>query len=669
MKFTKLGLDPQILKALDSIGFETATEVQLKTIPYVLKGKDVTVRSQTGSGKTFAYILPLIQNIDYNDPNIQVLVVCPTRELSLQVKEEVDKLKKHMARLNVVPIYGGSDIQRQISGLKKKPQIVIGTPGRLLDHINRKTLKLHTIKAVVLDEADEMLNMGFKDDMEDILKHTQKDRQTLMFSATYSKEILELTANYQNNPVKIEIGEDKKSLDNIKQYYINVNRNEKMDAIIKLFNKNAPQKAIIFTNTKIMAQNLSDFLNKNGYFSQSLHGDLRQSTRKKVINEIKTDKVSILVASDVAARGLDINDVDYVINYDLPNNVEYFLHRIGRTARAGKNGNAVTFITNKTQLNILKDYEKLTNSTMSELSLGLTFTGANDKQGKNERSRSRSGSRTSDRSSDRNSSRSGDRKTTSRESSRDRQPQRDTERTAKPRRERSFSSFDKPQRDTYKKDTFAAKQPNFSNENLNVEELDAWYEEKTAKKSSFSKTGSFGKSRFSANKKPFGNSDRRTSSNSTSRTSERSFEKPSFGSRQRTGESRTFRTFDNAERSSDRTYGNTTKSNDRPYSTNSDKPRDRFTKKTKDGDFAGAKSYKKDNFSPSDKPFRSNGSKGKPFGSKRTSSDNFARNEFGTVERKESGFKKTGSSKTGKFSKNNSSSDKPKRGFGFKKKY
>ncbi len=406
MKFTKFGLQPKIMAALTNIGFETATEVQEKTIPLVLKGKDVIVRSQTGSGKTLAYLLPLLENIDFQDTNVQVLVVCPTRELSLQVKDEIDKIAKTLVNLKATAVYGGSDITRQITALKRKPHIVVGTPGRLIDHLNRRTLKLANIKSVVLDEADEMLNMGFKEDMETILKTTPKTRQTLMFSATYPKEILNIIENYQHDAIKIEVGEDKKSLESIKQFYVNINKSDKMDAILKVFSSFKPKRSIIFTNTKIMAQNLSDFLNVNGYKTQAIHGDLRQGTRKKVMNEIKTNKVNILVASDVAARGIDITDIEYVINYDLPNNVEYFLHRIGRTARAGKEGNAITFITNRQQLNSLKEYETLTNSKISEYNLG--YENNFSSKGKTGSSSSQRG-RYSDKSTGRNTSRERDR--------------------------------------------------------------------------------------------------------------------------------------------------------------------------------------------------------------------------------------------------------------------
>lgn len=369
MKFSKLGLNENLVIALSKQGITSATDVQQQTLPHVFEGRDVIVRSQTGSGKTLAYLLPLLQNVNFNENFVQALVVCPTRELALQVKEEVDKIIKSGTAYKVVPIYGGSDITRQINALKKKPHIVVGTPGRIIDHINRRTLKLHQVKSVVLDEADEMLSMGFKDDIETILKQTPAQKQTLLFSATFPKEILQIINQYQNNAVKIEVGEDRSSLDNIRQYYTFVNKTTKMQDMLDLYNKLKPTRSIIFTNTKIMAQNLSDFFNRNGNLSQSLHGDLRQSTRKKVINEIKNNKVNILVASDVAARGIDISGVDYVFNYDLPYNVEYYLHRIGRTARAGNAGNSVSIITTKGQFATLKEYEKITNSLMKEIKL------------------------------------------------------------------------------------------------------------------------------------------------------------------------------------------------------------------------------------------------------------------------------------------------------------
>lgn len=374
MKFTEFGLNPNLIKALNQYSFTETTQVQEKTIPVVLKGQDAVVRSQTGSGKTLAYCLPMIQKNNYDYPFIQSLVICPTRELALQVAAEIKKVIKYLPNMKVVAIYGGSDITRQIKDLKLKPQIIVGTPGRIMDHLNRRTLKLQNLKCLVLDEADEMLNMGFKEDIESILKYVPGTRQTLMFSATYPQSIKDIVNNYLTNPVSIEVGSENKSLANINQFYIHVNKLHKKESLLQLFEKLAPKHAIVFTNTKRMAEDIADLLNKANFSALALHGDLRQSQRKKVLAEIKNSASNTLVASDVAARGIDINDIDFVINYDIPHNTEYFLHRIGRTARAGKSGSAVTIVTTKEQLNNLREIEKQTNSKINELTLSASIT-------------------------------------------------------------------------------------------------------------------------------------------------------------------------------------------------------------------------------------------------------------------------------------------------------
>ncbi|NCB48016.1 MAG: DEAD/DEAH box helicase [Clostridia bacterium] len=372
MKFTELGLSPKILKALESFNFETTTQVQEETIPLILEGKDVTVRSQTGSGKTLAYALPILQNTSEIAENIETLIICPTRELCLQVTDEIKKIVGFLESIKVVPVYGGSAIERQIQALKRRPQIIVGTPGRIMDHMGRRTIKIETLKTLVLDEADEMLNMGFKEDIEKILKSTPKTRQTLLFSATYPEQIRQITKNYQNNPIKIEIGVENRSLKSLTQYYVIVNKNSKKEALLEILNEKKPKIAIVFSNTKRMADIIANYLNENSHNSEALHGDLKQSQRKKVIDRVKRGETEILVASDVAARGLDINDVEYVINFDVPLNVENFIHRIGRTARIGKNGNSMTIIASNLQLKSLKDYERQTDSNIQEMQLSIT---------------------------------------------------------------------------------------------------------------------------------------------------------------------------------------------------------------------------------------------------------------------------------------------------------
>ena len=387
MKFTEFEFNTKILKALESFKFETASQVQEQTIPIILEKKDVIVRSETGSGKTLAYALPIIQNADKYSQNVEALIICPTRELCLQVTDEIKKITGFLENIKVVPVYGGSSIDRQILALKRKPQIVVGTPGRILDHMSRRTLKIEALKTLVLDEADEMLNMGFKEDIEKILKSTPATRQTLLFSATYPESIKQITKNYQNNPIKIEIGLENKSLANLSQFYVVVNKNRKKEALLEIIETLEPKLAIVFSNTKRMADTIADYLNDNSRNAIALHGDLKQFQRKKVIDSVKLGKIEILVASDVAARGLDINDVEYVINFDLPQNVEYYIHRIGRTARFGKNGNSITIITSNLQLKTLREYEKQTESSIKEMNLSITEKSTSQSQNEKDEKR------------------------------------------------------------------------------------------------------------------------------------------------------------------------------------------------------------------------------------------------------------------------------------------
>lgn len=374
MKFTEMALNENLQKALKNNKFVSPTEVQQKTFDVIVAGRDVVVRSQTGSGKTFAFALPVLQTLNTQDTNtIQALVVCPTRELALQVANEIKKLASYLPDVRYVAIVGGSDMTRQIKSLKKKPQIVIGTPGRIMDHMRRRTLKLHELQTLVLDEADEMLNMGFKEDIETILKGASKQHQTLMFSATFPSFIKQITKEFMTNPVNIEVGQDNKSLSNIKQTFATVKQKDKKEALLEFFELQRPKHPIVFTNTKAMADNLQKMLSSHGMPALALHGEMRQSARKRVMQEMKKNKNAILVASDVAARGIDIDDIDYVINFDLPNNLEYFLHRIGRTGRAGKQGNAFTLLSSKDQLKSFRKIEKETNSITKEVILNVSF--------------------------------------------------------------------------------------------------------------------------------------------------------------------------------------------------------------------------------------------------------------------------------------------------------
>ncbi|WP_428014138.1 DEAD/DEAH box helicase [Athalassotoga sp.] len=329
------------LNALERIGVDTPTPIQSMAIPPTLKGKDVIGQAQTGTGKTFAYILPAIENIE--GEGLQVLVLCPTRELALQVTGE---FKKFIDSQSVVTVYGGQEISYQIKAIKKS-KVVVGTPGRLIDHIHRKSIKLNSVKMVVIDEADEMLNMGFIEDVGTILGEVPSQRQTLLFSATMPKPIIELTKKFQKDPVFIKVPSKELTVSGIHQHYFNVKERDKNELLFRILDIYDPQSAMIFCNTKKTVDDLTVALKENNYLADAIHGDIKQFQRDKVMNAFKSKNVRILVATDVAARGLDIKDVEIVVNYDLPNYNEYYVHRIGRTGRMGKTGIAFTFVTSR----------------------------------------------------------------------------------------------------------------------------------------------------------------------------------------------------------------------------------------------------------------------------------------------------------------------------------
>ncbi|MEG1582023.1 MAG: DEAD/DEAH box helicase [Clostridia bacterium] len=366
MKFNDLKLPSYIMEGLNKQGFSEATEIQSLSIPLIHAGKDIIGLSQTGSGKTYAYGIPAIEMIDEEDRDVQVLIICPTRELTSQVTEEMRKLTTFREGARLVPIFGGSDIQRQIQSLKKNAKIIVGTPGRLMDHLQRRTLKLGGLKLLVLDEADEMLNMGFREDIETILKTTNNTHQTIMFSATMPKAIMDLTRNYMKNPitVKSSVQEDPQTF--IKQYFTLCGRDKKTETLTSLMSELSPNISIVFCNTKRMVDKLTKELQDASLPALGLHGDMRQSDRKKVMDKVKKQGSGILVATDVAARGIDIKDVDIVFNYDLPNNTDYYVHRIGRTARAGKEGSAYTLLNTRGQLRELEMLEKETKNKIIE---------------------------------------------------------------------------------------------------------------------------------------------------------------------------------------------------------------------------------------------------------------------------------------------------------------
>ena len=365
MNFTEMKLADYIVQGLASQGIENATEIQELTLPLIKSGVDVIGLSQTGSGKTYAFGIPVLERMDKECNDVQFLIVCPTRELAAQVAEDLRKLTNLTSRISIAPIFGGSNMDRQITTLKRGAKIVIGTPGRLMDHLRRKTLKLDNLKMVILDEADEMLNMGFKEDIETILKTTPNTRQTVMFSATMPPEIIRITKQYMKEPVLIKSKNQNSAPVLIKQCYVNCNKTEKTDILMRIYEKLNPWISIVFCNTKRMTEELSLILKKKGLPVVCLHGDMRQNERKRTMEKFKKEAGGgILVATDVAARGIDVKNVDIVINYDFPNNEDYYVHRIGRTGRAGKEGLALTIINTKNQS---KNLQTLTNKIGAKL--------------------------------------------------------------------------------------------------------------------------------------------------------------------------------------------------------------------------------------------------------------------------------------------------------------
>lgn len=365
MKFSELGLVPELLKSVESMGFEEATPIQEQTIPLALEGLDVIGQAQTGTGKTAAFGLPMLQKIDTSKQVIQGLVIAPTRELAIQTQEELYRLGREK-RVSVQVVYGGADIGRQIRALKNKPHIVVGTPGRLLDHIRRKTLRLSEIQTLVLDEADEMLNMGFLDDIEAIISETSADRQTLLFSATMPPSIKRIGVQFMQKPEHVQIKASHMQANLIDQYFVKCKDFEKFDNMTRLFDVQSPELAIVFGRTKRRVDELSKGLELRGYRAEGIHGDLTQKKRMSVLKDFKSGNLDILVATDVAARGLDITGVTHVYNYDIPQDPESYVHRIGRTGRAGKEGMSVTFVT-PNEMDYLRTIEKLTGKEMSPL--------------------------------------------------------------------------------------------------------------------------------------------------------------------------------------------------------------------------------------------------------------------------------------------------------------
>ena len=370
INFKQLGLPAQTLRALEEMGFENATEIQAQSIPLIQMGYDVVGRSQTGTGKTAAFGIPAINMIDTTEEkrSVQVLLLCPTRELAVQAADEIKKISKYTDGIKVVAVYGGAPMDRQIMQLRNA-NIVVGTPGRVMDHMRRHTLKLNNCKMIILDEADEMLSMGFREDIETILQEVPEERQTILFSATMPKEIMEIISNYQKEPQIIEINKQQVTLDAIGQFYYEVPMGRKNDMLLLLLAEHDPKRSIIFSNTKAMVDELTTFLNENGFKADGLHGDMKQSQRDSVMGAFKGGRTTILVATDVAARGIDVDDIDCVINYDIPTNNEYYVHRIGRTGRAGKSGAAYTICSGRRQVYLMNDIARATKSEVIKLDI------------------------------------------------------------------------------------------------------------------------------------------------------------------------------------------------------------------------------------------------------------------------------------------------------------
>lgn len=347
LRFDELQLDERILRAVADMGFEEASPIQAQAIPVQMEGRDIIGQAQTGTGKTAAFGIPLLQKVDPKSKKLQAIALCPTRELAIQVADEIRRLAKYMHGVKVLPIYGGQDIVKQIRSLKDGTQIIIGTPGRVMDHMRRKTVKFDHIQTVVMDEADEMLNMGFLEDMETILSQLPEERQTVMFSATMPQAIADIAHKFQKEPVTVKVVKKELTVPKVTQYYYEVKPKTKVEVMCRLLDMYAPKLSVVFCNTKKGVDELVQALQGRGYFAEGLHGDLKQIQRDRVMNSFRNGRTDILVATDVAARGIDVDDVEAVFNYDLPQDDEYYVHRIGRTGRAGREGIAFSFVVGK----------------------------------------------------------------------------------------------------------------------------------------------------------------------------------------------------------------------------------------------------------------------------------------------------------------------------------
>ncbi|NYT18627.1 MAG: DEAD/DEAH box helicase [Methanobacteriales archaeon] len=365
--FEEMDLSPKLKKAIKDLGFEEATPIQSLVIPPILEGQDVIGQAQTGTGKTAAFGIPILEMVDSTDDSLQAVILCPTRELAIQVAEELKKLSKYK-KTKVLPIYGGQPIERQIKALKKGVQIIIGTPGRVMDHMYRRTLSMAKVKIIILDEADEMLDMGFREDIEFVLGKMPSERQMLLFSATMSKAILALTKKYQNNPLFLKVAHQELTVPQIEQVYFEVREKNKLDLLSRLIDLHDLQLSLVFCNTKRRVDKLVNHLQTRGYMAGGLHGDMSQNQRDRVMAKFRKGQIDVLVATDVAARGIDVDDVEAVFNYDVPNDDEYYVHRIGRTGRAGRTGQAFTFVAGK-EIYKLRDIQRYTKVRIKQLQI------------------------------------------------------------------------------------------------------------------------------------------------------------------------------------------------------------------------------------------------------------------------------------------------------------
>ncbi|MCE7070302.1 MULTISPECIES: DEAD/DEAH box helicase [Dyadobacter] len=359
--FEELGLSENILKALTEMGFTKPSPIQAQGIPAVMQGSDVIGQAQTGTGKTAAFGIPVLERIDVSNNAVQALVLCPTRELAVQVSEEIGRLAKYVKGLRIEAIYGGDSIDRQIRSLKKGVHIVVGTPGRVMDHMERKTLKFDEVRMMVLDEADEMLDMGFREDIESILADMPADRQTILFSATMSKPIMSITKRFQTDPILIKVVRNELTNVNIEQVYFEVKPQAKVEVMTRLIDMHHLKSLLVFCNTKRKVDEIVEDLQLRGYASEGIHGDLRQQQRSNVMSKFKAGVTTILVATDVAARGIDVSGLDGVINFDIPLDEEYYVHRIGRTGRAGLSGKAFSLVARdeKYRLKTIESFTKV----------------------------------------------------------------------------------------------------------------------------------------------------------------------------------------------------------------------------------------------------------------------------------------------------------------------